>query len=261
MRGNGDGVQVSLVQLDNYGPWTVTPTPRREMDLQSLQARLYADFAEFVGERDGYAFFERFDNMVAVTNGIGERAHARFQERVRNHYPVTVSVGVGAEPTPVEALGAASRRLQAAGSAQDPERTEVLAAGEADADVRGDVTIAHFDVVNVTGTYTDRRNVADATLAMRSATVALAAFLRDEHGAVARFVGGDNVIAVCPPVGTDALDAARAHVRDRAGVDLQVGVGRGTTARAAGHRAKLALEQCRESGTRVHHAEQHAPTD
>ena len=42
-------VQLSLVQIDEYGPWTVTPEPRRETDLQSLQATLYADFADFVG--------------------------------------------------------------------------------------------------------------------------------------------------------------------------------------------------------------------
>ena len=63
--------QVTLVQIDNYGPWTVTPEPRREMDLQTLQSRLFADIAEYLGHRDGYAFFTRFDNMITVTNGIG----------------------------------------------------------------------------------------------------------------------------------------------------------------------------------------------
>ena len=35
--------QLTLIQIDNYGPWTVTPEPRREVDLQTLQSRLYAD--------------------------------------------------------------------------------------------------------------------------------------------------------------------------------------------------------------------------
>ncbi len=121
-------VQFSLVQLDDYGPWTVTPEPRRETSLQALQSRLYADLADFVGDRDGYVFPGRFDNMVAATNGIDPADHRRFQERVRNHYPVTASVGVGTGTTPVEALGAASERLQATGSAQDADRCERLAA-------------------------------------------------------------------------------------------------------------------------------------
>ena len=53
-RHNGGAmVRTTLVQIDNYGPWTVTPSPRRETDLQSLQARLYADFADFAGREDG----------------------------------------------------------------------------------------------------------------------------------------------------------------------------------------------------------------
>ena len=30
-------IQMTLIQIDNYGPWTVTPRPRTESDLHSLQ--------------------------------------------------------------------------------------------------------------------------------------------------------------------------------------------------------------------------------
>ena len=36
-------IQMTLIQIDNYGPWTVTPKPRTESDLQMLQASLFAD--------------------------------------------------------------------------------------------------------------------------------------------------------------------------------------------------------------------------
>ena len=84
--------QVTLIQIDNYGPWTVTPEPRREVDLQTLQSRLYADLSQLVGNREGYVFFSRFDNMVAVTNGLDTDAHGLIQESVGNRYPVTVSL-------------------------------------------------------------------------------------------------------------------------------------------------------------------------
>ena len=80
--------QVTHIQIDNYGPWTVTPEPCREVDLQTLQSRLYADLSQLLGNRDGYAFFTRFDNMVAVTNGIDMETHALVQESVGNRYPV-----------------------------------------------------------------------------------------------------------------------------------------------------------------------------
>ncbi|WP_436936411.1 GTP cyclohydrolase IIa [Halovenus marina] len=240
---------MSLFQIDNYGPWTVTPEPRKETDLQSLQARLYADLADFVGRHDGYVFYDRFDNMLGVTNGIGVAEHAQFQQQVSEEYPVTVSIGIGSGDTPVEALGTATEILQHAGSAQDPTRTEILESRGTHSE--GDLTIAHFDVVDVTGSYTDRKNAADTTITIQRATVELAAHLRTTHDSIAHFVGGDNVIAVCPPLTPDAFEGVREHVQDTAGVDLQVGVGRGTTAHAAGHRAKLALEECRESGSRI----------
>jgi GTP cyclohydrolase IIa len=244
-------IRTGLIQIDEYGPWTVTPEPRHETDLQSLQASLFEEFATFVGERDGYAFYGRFDNMYAVANEATTEDYRRFQRRVRNRYPVTVSVGVGAGSTPVAALGDASERLQAAGGAQDRDRREALAAGDATPDDTDPVTVAHFDVVDVTGTHTDRRNAVDVTLSVRRATLALATHLRTEHGGLAHFVGGDNVIAVCPDLDPAAYETAIDHVASETGIELQVGIGRGPTAHAAGGEAKHALERCRETGTRI----------
>jgi GTP cyclohydrolase IIa len=244
---------MSLVQLDDYGPWTVTPSPRRETDLQSLQARLFADLADFVGDRDGYVFFNRFDNMIAVTNGIDQTTHERFQQRVRNRYPITASIGIGRATTPADALGAASEVLQDAGSAQDPDRREVLGVAGETAGPSA-ITIAHFDVVDVTGTYTDTHNAVDADLAVRRAATELTAYLRSEHDAVTQFVGGDNMIAACPPLAHPAFDETLTHVREKVGVALQVGIGHAETAYEAGQQAKHALETCRETGTRVRRA-------
>jgi GTP cyclohydrolase IIa len=251
-------IRVALAQIDEYGPWTVTPAPRRETDLQALQASLFADFADFVGEYDGYAFYGRFDNMFAVANEIEPRTYERFQRRVRNRYPVTVSIGVGRGSTPVAALGDASERLQTTGSAQDGDRREALAAGECEGDSSTTdlVTVAHFDVVDATGSFTDRRNAADATLAIRRATLELATYLREEHDCLTHFVGGDNMIAICPDVDATAFEAAIDRVRGETGIELQVGIGRGSTAHAAGDDAKHALERCRANGVRVHGADQ-----
>ncbi|MFW6320963.1 MAG: GTP cyclohydrolase IIa, partial [Halohasta sp.] len=151
--------QLTLVQIDNYGPWTVTPEPRREMDLQTLQSRLFADLAQYIGSRGGYIFFTRFDNMIAVTNGIDRPAHAALQESVGNRYPVTISLGVDVGDSPAAALESATERLQAAGSAQDESRTEVLTGRFVDGEADGEaVHIAHFDVNDATGKYTDQLN-------------------------------------------------------------------------------------------------------
>ncbi|WP_193309113.1 GTP cyclohydrolase III [Halorubrum halophilum] len=243
--------QVTLVQIDNYGPWTVTPEPRREMDLQTLQSRLFADVAQFVGPRDAYVFSTRYDNMIAVTNGLDGAAHAALQESVGNRYPVTVSLGTGVAERPIDALESANRLIQTEGSAQDETRSEVLAGDYLTETTPSDLQIAHFDVVDVTGKYTDHGNEFDTFLAVERAYGSLARYLRERHGALSFFVGGDNVVAVCPDLPETAFADAVAHVADDADIELQVGVGRGASAHEAGFAAKHALEACRDDGTSV----------
>jgi len=239
--------QVTLVQLDNYGPWTTTPSPRPEPDLQALQSDLYADLARLYGAADGYVFSARYDNVVAVTNGVEESTHARVQETISNRYPVTVSIASAVDANPTDALGSATRKLQSAGSAQASDRSEAL-----DVDAGGEqATIAHFDVVDVTGQYTDTEGAYETFLRVQRVVLALSSYLYESHGALAFFVGGDNVIAVCPDLPRAAYEDAIDHVTEATGIGLQVGVGTGETAVEGGMRAKEALERCRERSTRI----------
>ncbi len=245
--------QLTLVQIDNYGPWTVNPAPRREVDLQTLQSRLYADLSQFIGNRDGYAFFTRFDNMITVTNGLDRADHERLQETVRNRYPVTVSLSSAGAPSPVDALERATRQLQDAGSAQDRSRREILRLDEhapvPTAD--GEVHIAHFDVNDATGQYTDEINAFDTFIEIEQGYATLMRHMRRECEALSFFVGGDNIIAVCPALDQAAYRAAIESVAEETGVALKVGVGSGRTAHDAGMAAKHALETCRSNGSAV----------
>ena len=245
--------QVTHIQIDNYGPWTVTPEPRREVDLQTLQSRLYADLAQLFGNRDGYIFFSRFDNMIAVTNGLDEADHALIQESIGNRYPVTMSLSVATGTTPVSALGTATEQLQAAGSAQDEGRREVLRGQTIDEEFRTaeDVQLAHFDVDDATGKYTDQLNEFDTFIRIEQGYASLMKYMREAHDSLSFFVGGDNVIAVCPDRDEAAYRDAVTHVRNEVDVELKVGVGRGRTAADAGMDAKHALERCRADGTTV----------
>ncbi|QSG02648.1 GTP cyclohydrolase III [Natranaeroarchaeum sulfidigenes] len=245
--------QVTLVQIDNYGPWTVTPEPRREVDLQTLQSRLYADLSQLVGDRGGYVFFTRFDNMIAVTNGLDMDDHAVIQESVGNRYPVSISLSVATGQSPAAALSDATERLQATGSAQDKSRREILEGRAIESDYRTDedVHIAHFDVIDATGEYTDQLNAFDSFIEIEQGYAALMKYMRQENDALSFFVGGDNIIATCPELSAAEYEAAIDHVTAVADVDLRVGVGIGTDAHNAGMDAKHALEHARADDTKV----------
>jgi GTP cyclohydrolase IIa len=246
--------QLTLVQIDNYGPWTVTPHPRREMDLQTLQSRLFADIAQFVGSRDGYAFFTRFDNMVAVTNGMDRDDHVLLQESIGNRYPVSISLGVGVDEVPAEALESATAALQHVGSAQDGDRREVLSGTFVDSNDPDAVEIAHFDVNDATSKYTDRLNEFDSFIEIEQGYASLMRYLREAHGGLSFFVGGDNIISVNPSLDEGAYRESIDHVEESVGVELKVGVGRDESAHRAGIAAKHALETCRHQHTVVEFA-------
>ena len=249
--------QVTLIQIDNYGPWTVTPEPRREVDLQTLQSRLYADVSQLVGNREGYAFFARFDNMVTITNGLTRADHALVQESISNRYPVTASMSIATDSSPIAALGRASDRLQAAGSAQDDGRREILRGEPLAEDDRAadDVQIAHFDVNDATGKYTDALNEFDTFIQIEQGYAELMRYMRQAHDSLSFFVGGDNIIGVCASMDRADYQDAIDHVNDAVGVELKVGVGQSAVAQAAGMAAKHALETCRENGSDVEFAD------
>ncbi len=245
--------QITLIQIDNYGPWTVTPNPRREVDLQTLQSRLYADLSQLFGMKKGYVFFSRFDNMIAVTNGIDLEYHALVQESVCNRYPVTISLSVAYDPQPANALGRATEQLQTTGSAQDSERMQVLTGDLIKENERTnkDIQIAHFDVNDATGKYTDKLNEYDAFIQIEHGYAELMKYMRKEHESLSFFVGGDNVITVCSDLKEKDYENAIGHVQSEVDVELKVGIGNGKTSQEAGMLAKHALEKCREDLTRI----------
>lgn len=243
-------VRATLVQIDNYGPWTVTPEPRRETDLQTLQARLYADLSQAFGAHDSTVFFSRFDNVVGFTEGVSVEEHAAVQRSVNNRYPVTVSMGVADGATPRGAVESASKLLQAEGSAQDAGREARLAAELDEADHGEGVQVAHFDIESATERYTDEIDAYGCQLLVERAGLALMEEMW-ERDAATFFVGGDNYISVTPFLDKDAFAEAVAVVEEETRVELKVGVGEGETPADAGMRAKHCLERSRNGGGRV----------
>ncbi|REE28344.1 GTP cyclohydrolase IIa [Methanothermobacter defluvii] len=235
-------IQMTLIQIDNYGPWTVTPTPRNEADLQILQAELYADLQRQFAARQGLVFFTRFDNMLAVTNGMDLEDHRRIQKSIGNRYPITVSMGVGAAETPYDAQRNASRALQSHGGAQSEDRKEVLAIdGLVD---EGYVQIAHIDINGITETMTDIVPAYDTSFIVNRVQHFLMKKLIKE-GALLFFIGGDNFMSPCNGLEPQGLLRILNEIDDEINVALKAGIGKAPTAEKAANLADLALEEIR----------------
>ena len=189
-------IQMTLIQIDNYGPWTVTPTPRAEADLQILQAELYADLQRQFAAKGGLVFFTRFDNMLAITNNVEMEDHMRIQRSIGNRYPITVSMGVGAAETPYEAQRDATAALQNYGGAQSEERSEVLAIEGLVNKEDSFVQIAHIDINGITDSLTDIIPAYDTSFIVNRVQHFLMKKLI-EKGSLLFFIGGDNFMSPC----------------------------------------------------------------
>ena len=211
---------------------------------QILQAELYADLQRQFAAKGGLVFFTRFDNMLAVTNGVDMEDHLRIQKSIGNRYPITISMGVGAAETPYEAQRKATNALQNYGGAQSEERTEVLAI---DGLVKSDesfVQIAHIDINGITDSLTDIIPAYDTSFIVNRVQHFLMKKLI-EKGSLLFFIGGDNFMSPCNGLTPEGLLKIIEEIEDEINIALKAGVGKAPTAEKAANLADLALEEIR----------------
>lgn len=237
-------IQVTIGQLDNYGPWTVSPKPKPEAYLQMLQTRLFSDLEEEFSERDGLAFLSRFDNILVVSNGVSLDDHDEIQARIREDYPVTLSFGVANAETPYEAQKKASQALQSTGSSQSEERREELDGEVLPFPEESLVQIAHIDIDHVTG-FTDEEPIYDTHHLIQKVYISLSERFSNRGGLVF-YTGGDNFMAPSNGLSKEEILEVLSEVEDEMRVGLKAGVGRAEQATEATYLASEGLHEVRE---------------
>jgi len=237
-------IQMTLIQVDNYGPWTLRLGHKREPYLQVLQSELYAELQRLFSLKEGLVFLGRFDNMLAVTNGISMEDHSKIQRNICQLFPVSVSMGIGTGEYPIEAQLNATRALQNQGSSRYAERTKVLAVEQPlEAEAGNFVQIAHIDLDDMT-TLTDSISAYDAFFTMIKVHETLAkAFLQSKS--LVFFAGGDNFLAVSNGLTEDDHRRILKEVSGEVGLEMKAGIGIGRTASEALELASRALDRIR----------------
>jgi GTP cyclohydrolase IIa len=240
---SGKQIQVTLIQLDNYGPWTGTLGSDREHRLQILQAGLYSAIERRFADKGGIAFFNRFDEMIAISNGITAEEHQEIKLGVQNEFPITMSMGIGVAETPFQAQLQASNLLQAKGSAQSSTRSSVIAYDKVGAPAQSYVQVMHFDIDAVTQTLTDRVSAYETSLHVMTLYAELMGWFRKQD-ALLFFVGGDNFMGIANGVSLETVDSMLTQYRAR-NIKLKCGIGVARTGRKAAELATMNLDLIR----------------
>ena len=236
-------IQITVVQLDNYGPWTVTPEPKPEPELQVLQAEIYSYLQREFFKLKGMVFQSRQDNLIAVTNGIGTEKHREILERFCKNFPVTASMGIGTGLTAYEAQVNATLAVQGVGSSRSPERRRVVAGEPLRQSEEGWVEIVHADI-NHSTLFTDAKPIYDTHFLIQQTHLALAEqFLR--RNGLAFYMGGDNFMIVANGIRDEELIQIFGEIKRQLGIELKAGIGEAPNAVDAANMASRALQDIR----------------
>ena len=96
-------IQITVIKITGYGPWTLTLGSDREHKIQMLQASLYLQIQKLFSEKNGLVFSNRSDEFFAITSGITLEDHIEIQKKLESSFDLKLSMSIGYGDSPFEA--------------------------------------------------------------------------------------------------------------------------------------------------------------
>ena len=85
-------VQLTIIKINDYGPWTLTLGSDREHELQMLQASLYKEIQKLFSEKNCLAFLNRSDEIFVITDGLSLDDHISIQKKLEESFELKLSM-------------------------------------------------------------------------------------------------------------------------------------------------------------------------
>ena len=228
-------IQLSVLRITGYGPWTLTLGPDREHELQMLQASLYSEIQKIMSGRGALAFQNRCDECVVLSSGLTLPEHAEAQERLCAKFPeARLQVAVGCGETAYEANSDAHRSAESEKYLDEPHRILGRVSTGCES------VVMHMDIEGSSG---EQLSPYDSTLRVFGLYHRMASFFAG-RGSLSFFMGGDNFMVVSQ--GDPSADAREfVGLERKNGVAINCGIGRAPKGREAAARATGSLDAIR----------------
>ena len=232
-------IQLTILKINGYGPWTLTLGSDREHELQMLQASLYKEIQNMFSQKNCLAFLNRSDEFFVVTNGLGLDEHIEIQKNLERSFEIKLSMSIGYGTTPFEA------NLKAYEGKKNNvflDKTHNIF-GFINQDA-SDVSIMHLDVENLTSQrkVSSPYEISSKIFQLYSKMSDL--FLKKES--LTFFMGGDNFMVVASTEGKNYAQDFVKHIKNEDQITLNCGIGTAKTAREAVKLATKSLDTIRE---------------
>ena len=233
-------IQLSILKISEYGPWTLTLGSDREHELQILQASLYKEIQNLFSEKNCLVFLNRADEFFVVTNGLELEDHIQIQKTLEKLFDIRLTISIGYGESPFEA------NLKA----YEGKKNEIILNKEhnifgfINGKLNSDVSIMHLDVDNLTSKRQTNSPYEISSLIFEIYSKMSRFFLK--KNSLTFFMGGDNFMVIASNDAKNSVQNFIDMIKNDDKISLNCGIGNGHTAREAVKLATKSLDTIRE---------------
>jgi GTP cyclohydrolase IIa len=233
-------IQLSILKIIEYGPWTLTLGSDREHELQMLQSSLYKEIQKLFSEKNCIVFLNRSDEFFAVSNGLGLDDHIQIQKSLEKLFDVRLNISIGFGNSPFEA------NLKAY---EGKKNKTILDAehnifGFINGKSESNASIMHLDVDDLSS-----RRQTDSPYEISSIIFELYSKMSKfflEKKSLTFFMGGDNFMVVSNDDAKNSVQTFIDMIKNDDKIYLNCGIGNAKTGRDAVKLATKSLDTIRE---------------
>jgi len=233
-------IQLTIININGYGPWTLTLGSDREHELQMFQASLYKEVQKLFSQKNSLVFLNRSDEFFAITNGLTLDDHVEIQKNLESSFDLKLTMAIGYAETPFDANLKAYEGKKSNVFLSKEHNIYGFLNGKEDEKV----TIMHLDVENLTSKL-KIMSPYEISYSIFQLYSKMSEFFLNKK-AMTFFMGGDNFMVItndnAKQMASEFLDTLKKEQE----ITLNCGIGTGTSAREAAKLATKSLDTIRE---------------
>ena len=233
-------IQLSILKINDYGPWTLTLGSDREHELQILQSSLYKELQRQFSQKNCLVFLNRADEFFVVSNGLDLEDHIKIQKHMETVFEIGLVISIGYGDSPFEANLKADEGKKNGISLSNEH--EIF--GFVNNSSSKEVTIMHFDVDNLSSKR-EKLSPFEISLIIFDLYAKMSKLFMEKNS-LSFFMGGDNFMAVASIEGKKFAQDFIELIKKENGILLNCGIGTGKTSREAANLATKSLDTIRE---------------
>ena len=233
-------IQLSILKITEYGPWTLTLGSDREHELQMLQASLYKQVQKLFSAKNCLVFLNKSDEFFVVSNGLSLEDHIEIQKSVKESFEVSLTISIGYGESPFDA------NLKAYDGKQNSVmlNEEHSIYGFIDNSLEFNVSIMHLDVDDLKSKRKDNSPYEISLKVFELYSKIGRYFI--EKNSLSFFLGGDNYMVIASDDAKNSVQNFINMIKNDEQISLNCGIGNAKTSRDAAKLATKSLDTIRE---------------